>query len=88
MPAPPLLSDPATVRTGRYLDFFLAVKTGMLYSSEVVDAVAGSLGRHHAGNLVVDPVMISTSGSRLISADAVEVMVHRLFPLAMSWRNA
>lgn len=61
----------------------LAVKTGMLYSSEVVDAVAGSLGRHHAGNLVVDPVMISTSGSRLISADAVEVMVHRLFPLAV-----
>ena len=60
----------------------LAVKTGMLYSREIVDAVAFALSDLEAENLVVDPVMISTSGSRLLAEDAVEAMVRRLFPLA------
>jgi len=58
-----------------------ALKTGMLYSSGLVEAVADSL---HAftGTIVVDPVMVSRAGSRLLSPDAVETYQRRLFPLA------
>lgn len=59
-----------------------AVKTGMLYSRDVVDAVVNALSRHKCDNLVVDPVMVSTSGSLLIDHEAIEAMVKRLFPLA------
>ncbi|MDE5685962.1 MAG: bifunctional hydroxymethylpyrimidine kinase/phosphomethylpyrimidine kinase [Paramuribaculum sp.] len=59
-----------------------AVKTGMLYSKEIVDTVAKTLKLQGVRNLVVDPVMVSTSGSRLISTDAVEAVVRQLFPLA------
>ncbi|MDE5894738.1 MAG: hydroxymethylpyrimidine/phosphomethylpyrimidine kinase, partial [Muribaculum intestinale] len=45
-------------------------------------AVADSLACHRATNIVLDPVMISTSGSRLLAADAVDVIVRRLIPLA------
>lgn len=58
-----------------------AVKTGMLFSAPIVEAVAESLGRHGVRNLVVDPVMVSTSGRRLIADDAVEAMRKHLFPL-------
>jgi hydroxymethylpyrimidine/phosphomethylpyrimidine kinase len=58
-----------------------AVKTGMLFSAAIVGTVADFLeGR--GTPLVVDPVMIATSGGRLLEADAVEVLVRRLFPLA------
>jgi hydroxymethylpyrimidine/phosphomethylpyrimidine kinase len=58
-----------------------AVKTGMLLSSEIITAVADSLtGR--GVPVVVDPVMVASSGARLLCEDAVEVMVRRLFPLA------
>lgn len=60
----------------------MAVKTGMLYSAEIVHAVAQTLQEHRVQNLVVDPVMVATSGSRLISEHASEVMVKELFPLA------
>lgn len=60
----------------------MAVKTGMLYSAPVIDAVVDEILRHQIPNLVVDPVMMSTSGSLLISEPAVKVMVSRLFPLA------
>lgn len=60
----------------------LAVKTGMLYSAEIVNIVAETLAEVKVSNLVVDPVMVSTSGSRLISEDAIKNMVERLFPLA------
>ncbi len=60
----------------------LAVKTGMLFSGEIVRSVADALRDFKAVNLVVDPVMISTSGSRLISEEAVDLMVNKLFPLA------
>ncbi|WP_305302999.1 bifunctional hydroxymethylpyrimidine kinase/phosphomethylpyrimidine kinase, partial [Paramuribaculum intestinale] len=44
-----------------------AVKTGMLFSTPIVEAVAEALGRHCVSNLVVDPVMVSTTGKRLIA---------------------
>lgn len=60
----------------------MAVKTGMLFSSDIVAATAKSLATNHATNIVVDPVMVSTSGSQLISDDAIATMVEQLFPLA------
>ena len=60
----------------------LAVKTGMLYNAETVHQVAEVLKSVEVDHLVIDPVMISTSGHRLLSEDAVEVMVNELFPLA------
>lgn len=60
----------------------LAVKTGMLYSADIVSEIAETLARNRVDNLVIDPVMVSTSGSRLIAEDAIETMVNKLFPLA------
>lgn len=60
----------------------MAVKTGMLFSSDIVAATAKSLASDHAANVVVDPVMVSTSGSQLISDDAIATIIERLFPLA------
>jgi hydroxymethylpyrimidine/phosphomethylpyrimidine kinase len=58
-----------------------AAKTGMLFSRATIDAVAGWV-REHPLPLVVDPVMVASSGSRLLEDDAVEVLVGRLFLLA------
>jgi hydroxymethylpyrimidine/phosphomethylpyrimidine kinase len=58
-----------------------AAKTGMLFSRRVIDAVADFLETHRVP-LVVDPVMIASSGARLLEADAVEALVARIFPLA------
>lgn len=60
----------------------LAVKTGMLCNAEVAAAVAERLAAYRPDFLVVDPVMISTSGARLLSEDAVKVITERIFPLA------
>ena len=64
-----------------------AVKTGLLQSREIVEAVAESiLQRKRQGSLglplVIDPVMIATSGDRLLDADALEMCEQKLFPLA------
>lgn len=59
-----------------------AVKIGMVSSSEIADAVACGLAENHAENIVIDPVMVATSGSSLIADDAVKSLVGRLFPLA------
>lgn len=59
-----------------------AVKTGMLYSSAIIDAVASDLRRHGVQRLVVDPVMVSKSGARLLREDAVEALCKKLLPLA------
>lgn len=59
-----------------------AVKIGMVSSGAIVESIASSLRRYHAGNIVLDPVMVATSGSRLISADAQVALVELLFPLA------
>jgi hydroxymethylpyrimidine/phosphomethylpyrimidine kinase len=58
-----------------------AAKTGMLFSRQVIDAVAGALERHRVP-LVVDPVLVATSGARLLAEDAAGALVQRLFPLA------
>jgi hydroxymethylpyrimidine/phosphomethylpyrimidine kinase len=57
-----------------------AAKTGMLFSAPLIEAVADFLGEHPVP-LVVDPVMVASSGSRLLQDDAVETLV-ALFPLA------
>ncbi len=56
-------------------------KTGMLFSRELIETVADHLDEHRVP-LVVDPVMIASSGARLLRGDAVETLVARLFPLA------
>ena len=58
-----------------------AAKTGMLFSRELIDAVADFLAVHRVP-LVVDPVMVASSGARLLQDSAVEALVDRLFPLA------
>jgi hydroxymethylpyrimidine/phosphomethylpyrimidine kinase len=58
-----------------------AVKTGMLFSRAIIGAVADWLEEHPLP-LVVDPVMVASSGVRLLEDDAVGVLVERLFPLA------
>jgi hydroxymethylpyrimidine/phosphomethylpyrimidine kinase len=58
-----------------------AAKTGMLLSAPVIETVVGYLEQHPVP-LVVDPVLIASSGARLLEEDAVETLVGRLFPLA------
>ncbi len=57
-----------------------AAKTGMLHSRRVIEAVASFLAAHPTP-LVVDPVMVASSGARLLEDDAVEALVGLLFPL-------
>jgi len=58
-----------------------SAKTGMLFSRQVIETVAGSLEGRRVP-LVVDPVMVASSGAKLLQDDAVETLVLRLFPLA------
>src|SRR5437870_1395582 len=58
-----------------------AAKTGMLFSRELIGTVAGFLVNHPVP-LVVDPVMVASSGAKLLEDDAIETLVERLFPLA------
>jgi hydroxymethylpyrimidine/phosphomethylpyrimidine kinase len=59
-----------------------AAKTGMLFSRPLIDVVSDFFEGHPAP-LVVDPVMVASSGARLLQEDAVETYVRRLFPLAV-----
>ena len=58
-----------------------AAKTGMLFSRTLIETVADYLEGHRVP-LVVDPVLVASSGAKLLEDDAVEVLVARLFPLA------
>jgi len=58
-----------------------AAKTGMLFSATLINVVADVLGPARI-KLVVDPVMVASSGARLLREDAVETLIARLFPLA------
>jgi hydroxymethylpyrimidine/phosphomethylpyrimidine kinase len=58
-----------------------AAKTGMLFSARTIETVADFLAEHPVP-LVVDPVMVASSGARLLEVDAVDTLVARLFPLA------
>lgn len=59
-----------------------AAKTGMLYSAEIIEAVADVVGECELTSLVVDPVMVATSGARLLREDAVAALTQRLIPKA------
>ena len=59
-----------------------SVKIGMVSSSELVCVIAERLKYHKAKNIVVDPVMVATSGSALMKTDAVEALTKELLPIA------
>lgn len=59
-----------------------AVKTGMVASVPLIEVIAAKLREYGAENIVVDPVMVATSGARLISEDAVAALKERLLPMA------
>ena len=59
-----------------------AVKTGMVASKELIEVIASKLTEYHAKNIVVDPVMVATSGAKLISDDAIDTLKIKLLPLA------
>ncbi|HWI84377.1 bifunctional hydroxymethylpyrimidine kinase/phosphomethylpyrimidine kinase [Ramlibacter sp.] len=59
-----------------------AVKIGMLHSADTVRTVAAAIDRHRLPRVVLDPVMIATSGAVLIDEEAVAVLVRELFPKA------
>ena len=59
-----------------------AIKTGMVASGELIETIAQKLTEYHAKNIVVDPVMVATSGARLISEDAISTLKSKLLPLA------
>ncbi len=79
--------DPAAVQAQIDMVFEdippLAVKIGMLHHAEIISAVAQALRRNGAENIVLDPVMVSTSGAALIDDDALSAMVCQLFPQAL-----
>ncbi|MRH43716.1 bifunctional hydroxymethylpyrimidine kinase/phosphomethylpyrimidine kinase [Aquibacillus halophilus] len=59
-----------------------AIKTGMLFSEEIIELVSDLLRNAPTKNIVVDPVMIGKMGSQLLKDDAIEVMKEKLFPIA------
>lgn len=59
-----------------------AVKIGMLFSVELIEAVATQLKKHGIGNIVLDPVMVAQSGDKLLQDDAVEAIKTHLMPMA------
>ena len=59
-----------------------AVKIGMVASSPLIEAIAERLTFYKAENIVVDPVMVATSGAKLLEDDAVETLVNKLIPLS------
>jgi hydroxymethylpyrimidine/phosphomethylpyrimidine kinase len=59
-----------------------AVKIGMVSSSELIKTIADELKRYNMANIVVDPVMVATSGARLINEDAIATLKSELLPIA------
>lgn len=59
-----------------------AVKIGMVSSAELIKSISKKLKEYNAMNIVVDPVMVATSGSKLISDDAIETLKKELLPLS------
>jgi hydroxymethylpyrimidine/phosphomethylpyrimidine kinase len=60
-----------------------AVKIGMLSNAPAIEAVAAGLERHRVKNIVLDPVMVASSGDRLLRPDAVDTLRKRLIPMAL-----
>ena len=59
-----------------------AVKIGMTSSVDTIEAIAAGLVKYKAKNIVLDPVMVATSGSRLLEENAANTLMEMLFPLA------
>ena len=59
-----------------------AVKIGMVSSGALISVIAQKLRQYHARNIVLDPVMVATSGSKLMADDAVRILKTELIPLA------
>ena len=59
-----------------------AVKIGMVSSAALIHSIAEKLRQYHPSHIVVDPVMVATSGARLLQADAVETLTRELLPLS------
>lgn len=59
-----------------------AIKTGMVSSAALIETIAEKLVEYNGKNIVVDPVMVATSGAKLISDDAIETLKVKLLPLA------
>lgn len=59
-----------------------SIKIGMVSNKSLIEIIAEKLVEYNANNIVVDPVMVSTSGSKLLEDDAIEVLVNKLIPLA------
>lgn len=59
-----------------------AIKIGMVSSPEIVEAIAASLEKYQAKNIVLDPVMVATSGAKLLKEEAMDSLINRLIPLA------
>ena len=59
-----------------------AIKIGMVSSPEIVEAIARSLEKFQAKNIVLDPVMVATSGAKLLKEEAMDSLINRLIPLA------
>ena len=59
-----------------------AIKTGMLATADIIAAVAESLSAYPQIPFVLDPVMVATSGDRLLEEDAIQTLIEKLLPLA------
>ncbi len=59
-----------------------SIKIGMVSNSEIIEVIAERLSYYNAKNIVLDPVMVSTSGSKLICDEAINVLTNKLMPLA------
>ena len=59
-----------------------AVKIGMMANAALIRVIARKLKQYHARHIVVDPVMVATSGSKLMQEDALDTLTHELLPLA------
>jgi hydroxymethylpyrimidine/phosphomethylpyrimidine kinase len=59
-----------------------AVKIGMLYSAELIEAISETLNKYRARNIVLDPVMVAQSGDKLLQNDAIQAIKDHLMPVA------
>lgn len=60
-----------------------SVKIGMVSSSKIIEEIANQLLKFNAQNIVIDPVMVSTSGSKLLNDSAINMLKNKLFPLSL-----
>lgn len=60
-----------------------SLKTGMLFSADIIEAVASKIKEHHFTNVIVDPVMIAKGGAPLLQEEAMESLKTKLLPLAL-----